>query len=103
MAIKTIEQYYKTLEQLHPTTYILGEKVEHPYEHPLIKHMLAGVAQTYALANDEEGKKYLVANSNLTGGAVSRFIHFYESIDDLLAKIKMLKRQYLFLQFIFIS
>lgn len=91
MAIKTIEQYYKSLEQLHPTTYILGEKVTYPYDHPLIKHMLAGVAQTYAMANDEEGKKYLVADSKLTGDKVSRFLHFYESIDDLLAKIKMLK------------
>ncbi len=91
MALKTKEQYYESLKGLHPTTYILGEKVENVHEHPLIKHMLAGVAQTYALSHDPEGKKYLVAESNLIGEEVSRFIRFYESRDDLLAKVRMLK------------
>jgi len=91
MAVKTIEQYYESLKDLHPTTYILGQKVENPYEHPLIKHMLAGVAQTYALAHDPEGKKHLVAESGLIGEEVSRFVKFYESPDDLLAKVRMLK------------
>jgi len=91
MAVKTIEQYYESLKGLHPTTYILGEKVENVHEHPLIKHMLAGVAQTYALANDPEGKKHLVTESGLIGGEVSRFVKFYESQEDLLAKVRMLK------------
>ena len=26
MAIKTVEQYYKSLSKLHPTAYILGRK-----------------------------------------------------------------------------
>ena len=47
MALKTSKQYYKSLEGLHPTTYILGQKVENPHEHPLIKHMVASVARTY--------------------------------------------------------
>ncbi|MBA7618204.1 4-hydroxybutyryl-CoA dehydratase/vinylacetyl-CoA-Delta-isomerase [subsurface metagenome] len=91
MAVKTIEQYYESLKGLHPTTYILGEKVENVHEHPLIKHMLAGVAQTYALANDPEGKKHLVTESGLIGEEVSRFVKFYESQEDLLAKVRMLK------------
>ena len=91
MAVKTIEQYYDSLNGLHPTAYILGEKVENVHEHPLIKHMLAGVAQTYALANDPEGKNHLVAESKLIGEEVSRFVKFYESRDDLLAKVRMLK------------
>jgi len=91
MAIKTVEQYYDSLKDLHPTAYILGEKVKNVHEHPLIKHMLAGVAQTYASANDPEGKKHLVAESKLAGEEVSRFVKFYESRDDLLAKVRMLK------------
>ena len=79
MALKTVEQYYQSLENLHPTVYILGQKVENAYEHPLIKHMLAAVAQTYALVDDPEGKKYLVAESRLIGEEVSRFVKFYES------------------------
>ena len=91
MAVKTQDQYYDSLKDLHPTTYILGEKVENPYEHPLIKHMLAGVAKTYDLSHDPEGKKHLVVESKLIGEEVSRFVKFFESRDDLLAKVRMLK------------
>jgi len=30
MAVKTAEQYYDSLKDLHPTNYRLGEKVEDP-------------------------------------------------------------------------
>lgn len=91
MALKTVEQYYESLKDLHPTAYILGEKVENVHEHPLIKHMTAAVAKTYELAHAPEGKKYLVAESDLIGEEVSRFVKFYKSPDDLLAKVRMLK------------
>jgi len=91
MALKTAEQYYASLKDLHPTAYILGEKVENVHQHPLIKHMTAAVARTYELENDPEGKKHLVTKSDLTGDEVSRFIAFYKSPDDLLAKVRMLK------------
>ena len=90
MALRTKEQYYRSLESLHPTAYILGERVANPYEHPLIKQMLAGVARTYELEHDPEGEKYLVAESE-TGEKVSRFVKFYQSPEDLLAKVRMLR------------
>ncbi len=91
MAIKTPEQYYESLKDLHPTAYILGEKVDNPTEHPLIKHMAAAVAETYKMENDPEGRKFLVAKSDLTGEEVSRFVKFYKGPDDLIAKVRMLK------------
>ncbi|MEE9399489.1 MAG: 4-hydroxyphenylacetate 3-hydroxylase N-terminal domain-containing protein [Dehalococcoidales bacterium] len=91
MALMTSEQYYQSLKELHPGAYILGERVEATYEHPLIKRMLAGVAQTYALAQESEGRENLVADSKLIDGEVSRFNKFYESRDELLAKVSMLK------------
>ncbi len=91
MALKTAEQYYKSLKGLHPTAYILGEKVENVHEHPLVKHMTAAVARTYELEHDPEGKKHLVTKSDLIKGEVSRFVKFYKSPDDLLAKVRMLK------------
>ena len=91
MALKTAEQYYESLKELHPTAYILGEKAENVHQHPLIKHMTAAVARTYELENDPEGKKHLVTKSELTSDDVSRFISFYKSQDDLLAKVRMLK------------
>jgi 4-hydroxybutyryl-CoA dehydratase/vinylacetyl-CoA-Delta-isomerase len=91
VALKTVKQYYESLKDLHPTAYILGEKVENVNEHPLIKHMTAAVAKTYELENDPEGKKYLVAESDLINEEVSRFVKFYKSPDDLIAKVRMLK------------
>ena len=43
------------------------------------------------MANDPEGRKYLVTKSELIGEDVSRFVKFYMSIDDLLAKVHFLK------------
>jgi 4-hydroxybutyryl-CoA dehydratase / vinylacetyl-CoA-Delta-isomerase len=91
VALKTSKQYYKSLEGLHPTTYILGQKVENPHEHPLIKHMVASVARTLDFENDPEGRKFLVTKSDLTGEEVSRFLKFYTSPEDLIAKVHMLK------------
>ncbi len=91
MAVKTAQQYLRSLEDLHPTAYILGEKVDNVYEHPLISHMLNSVAMTYEMENDPEGEQYLVTNSELIGEEVSRFVKFYMSPEDLLAKIRMLK------------
>jgi len=91
VALKTKEQYYQSLQKLHPTTYILGQKVDTPYGHPLIKRMIAGVAKTYDLAHEPEGRKYLVAKSKLIGEEVNRFVKLYESPDDLLAKVRMLR------------
>ncbi len=91
MALKTVEQYYKSLRQVNPTAYILGEKVTNVVDHPLIKGQIAGVAQTYALAQDPAGKELLVGKSKLIGEEVNRFVKLYKSEDDLLTKVKMLK------------
>lgn len=91
MAIKTAAQYYESLKKLHPTAYILGEKVESVHDHPLIKHMTAAVARTYEMENDPEAKNYLVTKSDLIDEDVSRFVKFYKNPDDLLAKVRMLK------------
>jgi 4-hydroxybutyryl-CoA dehydratase/vinylacetyl-CoA-Delta-isomerase len=91
VALKTAKQYLKSLEELHPVAYILGEKVENVHEHPLIKHMTAAVARTFELAHNPEGRKHLVTKSDLTGEEVSRFVKFYVSPEDLLAKVRMLK------------
>ncbi len=91
MVVKTAEQYYESLRQTNPTAYVLGEKVENIHDHPLIKGQVAGVAQTYALAQDPEGKELLVADSSLIEEKINRFVKLYKSSDDLLIKVKMLK------------
>jgi 4-hydroxybutyryl-CoA dehydratase / vinylacetyl-CoA-Delta-isomerase len=91
MAIRTPAQYRESLKGVHPTAYILGEKVDNAYEHPLVKHMLAAVAETYEMENDADGRLHLVTKSDLIDEEVSRFVKFYRSPEDLLAKVRMLK------------
>jgi len=91
MTLKTSKQYYESLSKLKPTAYILGEKVDNVWAHPLISHMTAAVARTFDMEHDPEGRKYLVAKSDLIDEDVSRFVKFYKSPDDLLAKVRMLK------------
>ncbi len=91
MGLRTVKEYLKSLENLHPTAYILGQKVTHVHEHPLIKHMIASVAKTFEFEHDPEGKKFMVTKSDLTGEEVSRFLKFYTSPEDLIAKVHMLK------------
>ncbi|MBN1367269.1 MAG: hypothetical protein JW967_05040 [Dehalococcoidales bacterium] len=91
MALRTVEEYYKSLSKQHPTVYITGDKVENAHEHPLIKHMVAAIAKTYEMENDPEGSKLLVTDSELIPEKVSRFAKFYKSPDDLLTKVRMLK------------
>jgi 4-hydroxybutyryl-CoA dehydratase/vinylacetyl-CoA-Delta-isomerase len=91
MAIKTAEQYRESLKDIKPTAYILGEKVDKVHEHPLIKHMVSGVAETYEMENDPEGSQYLVTKSDFIDEGVSRFVKFYKSPEDLLAKVRMLR------------
>jgi len=91
MAVRTAEQYYESLREMKSTAYILGEKVDDVTTHPLTRGQIAGVAQTYTLAHDPEGKKLLVAHSDLIGEDVSRFTKLYKSPDDLITKVRMLK------------
>jgi len=91
MALRTAEEYLDSLRQMDQTAYVLGEKVADVTAHPLTKGQIAGVAQTFSLTGDAEGRELLVAHSDLVGEEVSRFVKLYESVDDLVTKVKMLK------------
>lgn len=91
MALKTAEQYKDSLRKMKPTAYILGKKVTNVTDHPLIKPQVEAVAQTYSLPHEPETKELLVANSKLTGGEVNRFTQLFENLEDLKAKVKMIR------------
>lgn len=91
MALKTAEQFKDSLRKMNPTAYILGEKVTNVTDHPLIKPQVEAVAQTYSLAREPESMELLVARSRLTDGEINRFTQLFESIEDLKAKVKMIR------------
>lgn len=90
MSLKTPEEYRQSLEELDLEVYLFGEKLSNGiHKHPIIKPSVRSLAKTYELAQDPDYKDIMTAQSDLTGGVVSRFTHIHQSIQDLVMKTKM--------------
>lgn len=85
----TREEYIASLRKMNLQVYFMGEKIDNPVDHPMIRPSMNSVALTYELAQQEEYKDLMTAKSNLTGKTINRFTHLHQSTDDLLKKIKM--------------
>jgi 4-hydroxybutyryl-CoA dehydratase/vinylacetyl-CoA-Delta-isomerase len=90
MAMMTGNQYIESLRKRGPITiYLLGEKVENPVDHPIIRASINTVALTYDLAHDPQFSKLMTAKSVLTGNTINRFCHLHTNTEDLQNKVKM--------------
>lgn len=89
MTLMTSKQYIESLRKLNMEIYLLGERVENPVDHPMIRPSLNSVAMTYKLAESPEYEDLMTATSNLTGKKVNRFTHLHQSTEDLAKKVKM--------------
>ena len=89
MALKTPEQYEESLRNLNFKIYLLGELVENPVDHPIIRPSMNSVKMTYALAQDPLHEDLMTATSHLTGNKINRFCHLHRSTEDLIKKVKM--------------
>jgi 4-hydroxybutyryl-CoA dehydratase/vinylacetyl-CoA-Delta-isomerase len=87
--MKTPEQYEESLRKLKLQVYLLGERVENPVDHPIIRPSMNSVKMTYALAQEPEHEDLMTATSHLTGHKINRFCHLHLSTDDLIRKVKM--------------
>jgi 4-hydroxybutyryl-CoA dehydratase/vinylacetyl-CoA-Delta-isomerase len=88
--IRTGEEYIDSLRGRNLKVYLLGELVDEPVDHPIIRPSVNAVAETYDLAvrNPELG----TALSPYTGTRVNRFLHIATSPDDLVNQNKMQRR-----------
>jgi len=91
MTLKTTSDYVASLSRMKRRVFIMGQEVENPNEHPLVRPSLRACAQTYALAQEPAHAGLMLATSSLTGQAVNRFTHLHQGTPDLLAKVKMLR------------
>ena len=85
----TRDEYIESLRKLHINVYILGQKVDNPVDHPILRPSLNSVAMTYKLAEMPEYQDIMTAVSNLTGHKINRFAHLHQSTEDLILKVKM--------------
>jgi 4-hydroxybutyryl-CoA dehydratase/vinylacetyl-CoA-Delta-isomerase len=92
MVLMTGDEYRASLKKRKPLKlYYLGERIEDPVEHPIIKASINSVALTYDLVHDEETRDLMTASSVLTGETINRFCHLHNSTEDLQDKVKMLR------------
>lgn len=85
----TSEQYIESLRKMNLQVYFMGEKIDNPVDHPMIRPSMNSVAMTYKLAEMEEYQDLMTAVSNLTGKRINRFCHLHQSTEDLVKKVKM--------------
>ena len=89
MAMKTPQEYEESLRKMKFNVYLMGEKVENPVDHPIIRPSMNSVMMTYELAHDPEYDDLMTATSHLTGEKINRFCHLHQCTDDLVKKVKM--------------
>jgi 4-hydroxybutyryl-CoA dehydratase/vinylacetyl-CoA-Delta-isomerase len=89
--MKTPQEYTQSLRQLDRCLYVLGERVTDCTEHPMLRLSLNTLAQTYAMAQDPSVSEWFVRRG-LDGQPINCFTSLHRSNQDLLSKVKALRR-----------
>ncbi len=89
MAIKTFEQYVASLRKLKPTAYMFGEKIENVVDNPRIRAGINATGATYELASNDKYKDLITTISPFTKEPINRFTLPPQSIEDLVARVKI--------------
>jgi 4-hydroxybutyryl-CoA dehydratase/vinylacetyl-CoA-Delta-isomerase len=84
--IVTAEDYFKSLHGRGLNTFYLGEHVDEPVDHPVLRPSVNAVAETYRLAAEHPE---LGGARTESGKLVNRFLHIANKPEDLLAKHDM--------------
>jgi 4-hydroxybutyryl-CoA dehydratase/vinylacetyl-CoA-Delta-isomerase len=90
VSIRSGEQYLESLRGRNLRVFLMGERVEEPVDHPIIRPSINAVAETYDLAERDPG--LATAVSPFTGERINRFLHIAESADDLVMQNRMQRR-----------
>ena len=88
--IKTGEDYVASLRGRDVEVYLLGERVEEPVDHPIIRPSINALKMTYDLATEDP--ELATAHSDLIDAPVNRFLHICGSPEDLVMKNRMQRR-----------
>src|SRR3954453_15255693 len=91
MPLKTPVEYVDSLRAMQIRAYVGGERVDSIADHPAIAPHINTVAKTYELAHIPEHRDVMTAESHLTGERIHRYTHIFQSADDLVKKIQMLR------------
>ena len=88
--ILTGDDYIQSLRGRDLKVYLLGELVDEPVDHPIIRPSINALAKTYDLAVMAPELASVV--SPFTGERVSRFLHVCTNVEDLVLQNKMQRK-----------
>ena len=88
--ISNRESYLKSISDRNLKIYLMGELVEDPLSHPIIRPSIEAMAETYQLAVNEP--ELGSVKSPYTGESINRFLHIAESNEDLYLQNKMQRK-----------
>ena len=88
--IRTGAEYIESLRGRGLDVYFMGEKIEEPVDHPMVRPSINAVAETYDLAMEQP--ELATVESPLTGERVNRFLHVCGSVDDVVQQ-NMMQRE----------
>jgi 4-hydroxybutyryl-CoA dehydratase / vinylacetyl-CoA-Delta-isomerase len=79
--------YIDSLRDRGLRVHFLGEQIDEPVDHPVVRPSVNAVAATYDLA--VEAPELATVHSSLIGRPVNRFLHVAESADDVVMQNRM--------------
>jgi 4-hydroxybutyryl-CoA dehydratase/vinylacetyl-CoA-Delta-isomerase len=88
--VKTAEEYRDSFRGLRREVYVLGERVQDPVEHPILRPSVNTLAMTYQLAWDPEHEDLMVRHDG-EGRKINLFTSIHKSTDDLVNKVRALR------------
>jgi 4-hydroxybutyryl-CoA dehydratase/vinylacetyl-CoA-Delta-isomerase len=88
--MKTAQEFIESLRGFKHELYVLGEMVENPTEHPILRPSLNALAKTYEFAHDPRYTE-LFLRQGLDGECVNCFTSLHHNTRDLLNKVKALR------------
>lgn len=88
--IVTGADYIESLRGRKMEVYLMGERVDKPVDHPLLRPSVNAMAKTYDLAMDDP--ELATAKSPLSSGRVNRFLHVATSPQDVVMQNQMQRR-----------
>lgn len=89
MAIKTKEEYIESLQEMKPTAYMFGKRIDNVVDNPRLRAGIEATGATYEIAQMGKYRDLIVARSPFINEVVNRFTLPPSSIKDLVDRVKL--------------
>ena len=89
MGLMTSAEYIESIRNLKRNIYYMGQKLENPVDHPVLRASMNCIIETYDMALMPEYEDLLTAESHLIGEKVNRFSHIDMTHKDLFKKVRL--------------